>query len=79
MLLSVSTGVYCNASWDGFRCWPPTPANTTVVQPCPLVFSEHQANLTQHFLSTYLNISCIMYLCTTAFDFYHNHNNELAQ
>ncbi|KAK2141710.1 hypothetical protein LSH36_1054g00006 [Paralvinella palmiformis] len=26
---------YCNATWDGYRCWPATKPNTTVFQKCP--------------------------------------------
>ncbi len=26
---------YCNATWDRFKCWPATPANTIVELPCP--------------------------------------------
>lgn len=29
------SGSYCNSTWDTFLCWPPTPANTIVKQPCP--------------------------------------------
>ena len=26
---------FCNATWDGFLCWPLTPAGSTPRQPCP--------------------------------------------
>ncbi len=28
---------YCNATFDSLECWPPTPANQTVLQQCPPV------------------------------------------
>lgn len=35
-------GNFCNATFDGFRCWPKTPANTTVYRECPSHY--HQSN-----------------------------------
>ncbi|XP_031635133.1 PDF receptor isoform X2 [Contarinia nasturtii] len=29
------SGLYCNFTFDGFLCWPPTLANATVQQQCP--------------------------------------------
>ncbi len=26
---------FCNATWDGFLCWPLTPAGETATQTCP--------------------------------------------
>lgn len=37
---------YCNATWDGFTCWLPTPANTTVTQQCPLLNNQMAINWT---------------------------------
>lgn len=30
--------MYCNASWDGYNCWPATPANETIRMACPEAF-----------------------------------------
>lgn len=30
------TSRYCNASFDGYRCWPRTESNTTAFRECPL-------------------------------------------
>ncbi|EYC09314.1 hypothetical protein Y032_0061g3275 [Ancylostoma ceylanicum] len=27
--------LWCNATYDTVLCWPPTPANTSIVLPCP--------------------------------------------
>lgn len=29
------SGSFCNYTWDTYLCWPPTPSNTIVKQPCP--------------------------------------------
>ncbi|KAH9644191.1 hypothetical protein HF086_008680, partial [Spodoptera exigua] len=30
--------IYCNATYDGYLCWPPTPAGETTYQKCPSDF-----------------------------------------
>jgi len=42
--LVCNPGPYCNATWDKFKCWPATPANTTVIQPCPPIFGPEDGN-----------------------------------
>lgn len=33
--LNYTDGTFCNWTWDGIYCWPPTAANATVELPCP--------------------------------------------
>ncbi|XP_008472636.1 PDF receptor [Diaphorina citri] len=33
--LSFTTRTFCNWTWDGVYCWPPTRANSTIELPCP--------------------------------------------
>ncbi|KAK9752999.1 Hormone receptor domain [Popillia japonica] len=36
-ILNETTGQkFCPAFFDGFYCWPPTPADTLAVEPCPV-------------------------------------------
>ncbi|XP_035214962.1 PDF receptor-like [Stegodyphus dumicola] len=30
-----TSGKYCNSTWDGFLCWPSTPADSIIHLPCP--------------------------------------------
>ncbi|CAK9302738.1 unnamed protein product [Gordionus sp. m RMFG-2023] len=37
-----NTGLFCNATWDSFYCWPTTPAGTTIYKPCPVSHFTHK-------------------------------------
>ncbi|GBM49033.1 hypothetical protein AVEN_153548-1 [Araneus ventricosus] len=30
-------GIFCEAAWDSFLCWPPVAAGETLLRPCPLL------------------------------------------
>lgn len=36
----LAPGTYCNATWDGFYCWPPIEAGTTINRTCTQAFQE---------------------------------------
>ncbi|GIY35533.1 hypothetical protein CDAR_94491 [Caerostris darwini] len=30
-------GMYCEAAWDSFLCWPPATPGETLMRPCPML------------------------------------------
>lgn len=36
----LTPGSFCNATWDGHYCWPPTSAGTTIQRTCTQAFEE---------------------------------------
>ncbi|XP_071108645.1 corticotropin-releasing factor receptor 1-like isoform X1 [Haliotis cracherodii] len=41
-------GVHCAPEWDNYKCWPATPANTTVYGPCPTIYGFNDSLLLAH-------------------------------
>ena len=64
-ILCTADDVYCNAVWDGYRCWQDTSPNTTVSQLCPW---------TLHDNFTGINTLCPNKTCDHVFDNKLNNN-----
>ncbi|GFU04157.1 calcitonin gene-related peptide type 1 receptor [Nephila pilipes] len=35
----IFSGIYCEAAWDSFLCWPPAASGETLLRPCPMLDS----------------------------------------
>ncbi|XP_022239236.1 corticotropin-releasing factor receptor 1-like [Limulus polyphemus] len=38
---TLNSGLYCNAAWDEFYCWPPTPAGQVTSRTCAEIFETY--------------------------------------
>lgn len=45
---NLTPGAYCPGVFDGWVCWPDTPADTTVYRPCPWFITGFDRNLNGH-------------------------------
>ncbi|CAM1297763.1 pdfr-1 (predicted) [Pycnogonum litorale] len=41
---ALTNDVYCNATWDGYICWPPTLQNVTANMKCPVIMGLDRRN-----------------------------------